>query len=111
MTKKNRGRMNEQIEAKSQEVFGLVITQMELRLMPYIQYVMVNEQRLEPNKINSDERRILQSWRERGWIEGGASGLSITKEFWDGMLEMIWLGYVCGEAKDAENTVSEMLGA
>lgn len=62
--------------------------------MPYIQFVMMNEQRIDPRKINEKERDILSGWRARGWIEGGASELSVTKEFWDAMSEILWLGYV-----------------
>lgn len=72
------------------------ITRNELRLMAYIQYVMMNEQKIDIAKLNDDDRNILSLWREAGWIEGGASGLAITKEFWNAMCEILWLGYVVG---------------
>lgn len=62
--------------------------------MPYVMDVMVNNQRIDPNKINSDERHMLANWRQQGWIEGGAGGLIITKEFWDAITQILWLGYV-----------------
>ncbi len=73
---------------------GYEINQTELRLMPYIQYTMVNTQKIDIRSINSEERKILTKWREKGYIEGGAGGLNITKEFWNIICRIIMLGYV-----------------
>ena len=89
-----RGQLTEHIKMRSKELLGYDITRSELRLMPYIQYVMTNGQRIEPAKCNQEDRAILSKWREAGHIEGGASGLAITKEFWDIICALIWLGYV-----------------
>ena len=89
-----RGQLTDRIKQKSKELLKYEITTTELRLMPYIQFTMVNNQKIEPIKINEEERKILSKWRELGYIEGGASGLSITKEFWDIINEIIFLGYV-----------------
>lgn len=89
-----RGQITETIKAKSKELLGYEIDQKELRLMPYIQYVMMNEQRLDPNKISQEERAILRKWKDAGHVEGGASGLAITKEFWDILNQILWLGYI-----------------
>lgn len=62
--------------------------------MPYVHYVMMNEQKLDPRKINQEERLILQKWKEEGHIEGGACGLAITKEFWDAMNAILFETYV-----------------
>ena len=66
--------------------------------MAYVQYVMMNEQRLDPRKCNGDDRRVLQLWKDEGHIEGGASGLAITREFWDAMAAILWFAYVIGGA-------------
>lgn len=89
-----RGSLTERIKAKSKELLGYEITQAELRLMPYIQYVMVNDQRISIRHCNQDDRDILKKWREAGHIEGGASGLQITEEFWNIICEIVRLGYV-----------------
>lgn len=94
-----RGVLTDEIKKKSKEMVGYEISQRELRLLPYIQYVMTNEQRIDPNKINQEEREILSKWRKKGFIEGGASGLSITKDFWDFVCEAVFLGYVLGGAE------------
>jgi hypothetical protein len=57
-------------------------------------YVMMNDQRFNPRRINQEEREILRRWKEAGHVEGGASGLRITKEFWDILCEIVNLGYV-----------------
>jgi len=90
----NRGELTDRIKKKSEELFGSEITTKELRLLPYLMYVMMNEQRLDPNKINEEERKILRKWKDAGYIEGGASGMLITEEFWKIMTEIIFLGYV-----------------
>lgn len=94
MTQQLRGQLTKRIEDNSKELLGYSISQEELRLMAYIQYVMVNSQTLEINKISPSERKILNKWREKEYIDDGASGLGITREFWDIICEIIFLGYV-----------------
>lgn len=89
-----RGQLTEQVAEKARDLLGRDITVAELRLMPYVQYTMMNDQRLDPNKCNSDDRKVLSLWREEGHIEGGAGGLSMTKDFWDILNEIMWLSYV-----------------
>lgn len=89
-----RGQLTDRIKKKSKELLGYEIGVAELRLMPYVQYVMVNSQKVDIRHINSEDRAILQKWREAGHIEGGASGLQITEEFWNIICEIIRLGYV-----------------
>lgn len=89
-----RGMITPEIQEKARELLSDELYQSELRLMPYIQYQMMNEQRINPNQINAEERKILSRWREKGWISGGASGLEITKHFWDAMNQILWLAYV-----------------
>ena len=89
-----RGQLTDRIKKKSKELLGYEIDRIELRLMPYIQHVMTNEQKIDVNHINQQEREILKKWREAGHIEGGASGLRITEEFWNIVCEIVRLGYV-----------------
>lgn len=90
-----RGAVTNQVKTIANETLGIKeITTKELRLMPYIQYVMMNEQRVDPKFMDPEERAILSDWRSKGWIEGGASGLAITKEFWDAINQILWAGYV-----------------
>ena len=91
----SRGVVTDIVKRVAQETLDIEdISVTELRLMPYIQYVMMDDQRLNPNKIDGKERDILQHWRERGLMTGGASGLAITREFWDGINAILWHAYV-----------------
>lgn len=94
MAEQKRGQLTQRIKDKSLELLGREINQKELRLMPYVQYVMTNSQKIDIRHINAEEREILSKWRKAGYIEGGASGLQITEEFWNAICEIIRLGYV-----------------
>ena len=89
-----RGVLTDRIKEKSIDLLGYEINTTELRLMPYIIHVMMDDQRIDPNKINHEEKAILSKWRKAGHIEGGASGLRITAEFWQIITEIVMLGYV-----------------
>ena len=101
-----RGQLTDRIKAKSIELLGYEISQTELRLMTYAQYTLVNDQRLKPQHISEDEREVLSKWVNKGFVVEGISvrkgrpamsegvKFKVTKQFWDYMLEIIWLGYV-----------------
>ena len=98
-----RGMLTDRIKEKSKELLGYEIDAVELRLMPYVLYVMMNDQALDIRKINGKERDILAKWRSAGHITGGASSMGITKEFWNIICELCFLGYVdLGEDEDHE---------
>lgn len=92
-----RGALTPQIQEIAKKHLGREISSRELRLMPYIQYEAMNSQKIDPNKMNAEERTIWQSWKKQGWVDGGMTGIGITKDFWDTMNEILWLGYVAHE--------------
>lgn len=89
-----RGMLTTDVNTVAEIMIGRKISQAELRLIPYIQYVMCNERAIKPVHINTEEREILSKWKKEGHIAGGASGLSVTKQFWDFMNEVLFLAYV-----------------
>ena len=89
-----RGQLTDRIKKKSKELLGYEIDKTELRLIPYIHYVMCNEQKIKMTHVNEDDRKILSKWKRKKYMEGGVSGLRITREFWDIMNEIMFLGYV-----------------
>ena len=89
-----RGMMNDRAQVAAKKHLGREITLAELRLMPYIQYVMMNSQAIEIAHIGDGEREILSQWRKEGHIEGGASGLAITREFWNAICDILFETYV-----------------
>ncbi len=89
-----RGQLTEQIQELARAYLAREISTDELRLYAYLDYVMKNEQLIKPIHINADDRKVLAVLRSEGQIEGGASGLSMTKEFYDYINQVLWLGYV-----------------
>jgi hypothetical protein len=89
-----RGQLNDEIQKLAKDFLGREITVRELRIYPYLDYTMKNTQKLDPNKINQKDRDILTVLRKEGHIEGGASGLSMSKEFYDYINQVLWFGYI-----------------
>ncbi|HCL3411430.1 TPA: hypothetical protein ACVADE_001382 [Pseudomonas aeruginosa] len=89
-----RGQLTAKVKKEAQRLLGKEITVRELRLMPYVQSVMINEQRIDLRKINEEDRAILSDWRERGWIGGGAAGMTISKSFWKAIHALLLIAYV-----------------
>jgi len=90
----NRGELTGKISRKIEAFTKRPTCVAELRLMPYIQYQMMNEQRIDPARLNETERAILSRWRDAGYIDGGASGLAITRAFWDFINDILFDAYV-----------------
>ena len=93
-TEQRRGQLTERIKARSKELLGYEVDTDELRLMPYIQYVMVNEQRTGRGFLSPQENEILSKWKDKGYTEREGRRLKVTKAFWDIISELIFLGYV-----------------
>ena len=89
-----RGQLTQQIKDRSKELMGYEINRTELRLMPYVLTVMMNMQRIDPRMVNKDDRDIMAKWKKAKYIEGGAGGLNICKEFWNIICEIVMMGYV-----------------
>lgn len=89
-----RGELTPFIKARMEAFLGRETTVAELHLLPYIGFVMVNDRAIKPEKINREERDILALWRAAGYIEGGMSGLSLTREFYDFIQDILFFGYV-----------------
>lgn len=101
-----RGMLNEDAQRLAKEFLGRDITRTELRLYPYLDYLMKNEQKIDPQRLNQEDRDILKVLKQEGHIEGGMSGLAMTKEFYDYINQVLWHTYVVG----AYNPVADALG-
>lgn len=101
-----RGALTNKVQDIAEKELGRPLSSIaELRLLPYLDYVMKNNQKIEPIKINSEERHILHELREQGHIQGGATGLSMTKEFYDAIQQILWQAYVV-QAADEYNAMT-----
>lgn len=92
-----RGQLTDRIKEKSLKLLGYEISETELRLMPYLQYVLVNSERLDRKKINHKEMDILDNWINKKLIVYNVyddNPIKITKKFWNTICELIYLGYV-----------------
>jgi hypothetical protein len=92
-----RGAITDDIQKKAMETIGREITQVELRLMAYVQYTWMNSQSVGREKINRDENKILNQWEAEGFVEldSDIKGRRVypTKRFYDAVSEILWLGY------------------
>ncbi len=89
-----RGALTEKIQELAKGFLGREITVRELRLYPHLDYLMKNDQNIDPRHINKEDRIILGILRKQGHIKGGMSGLAMTKEFYDYINQVLWYGYV-----------------
>lgn len=98
MKKKNvkqvRGQLTPRIKTASQKLLGYKINQIELRLMPYYQFRLLNNQTIDPVHLNEQDFDILHKWQSKKFITITNSRIHISKKFWDAMSELIFLGYV-----------------
>jgi len=97
-----RGQLTENINKIAKKHIGREITQEELRLIPYIQYIMVNEQKIDPRRINADDRVIIEKWKQKGYMDGTKPRLTITKEFWNFMCDILFESYVLNAHEDVK---------
>lgn len=85
----NRGCLTEEIKAK----YGITLKQ--LRLLPYLQYLLMNNMAIDPIKIDDEERKILAKWRDEGKITFSMrKPCTCTIKFWGWMNEILWETYV-----------------
>ncbi|BFU60734.1 MULTISPECIES: hypothetical protein [Rodentibacter] len=89
-----RGKLTDEIKQKSNELLGYEITQQELRLMPYVNYCLLNRKNISRDHIKREELDILTDWEEKGYIKSPISELAVKKEFFFAMNALIFLGYV-----------------
>ena len=94
-----RGQLTDSAKAKMEAFLGRTANPDRIGgCNPYIHFVMMNEQRIDPKKINGEERQILFELRAAGHVEGGASGLAMTREFWDFLCDILFDTYVAHES-------------
>ena len=70
------------------------LTQKELRLIPYVQYLIINHSKVDLLKVDKEELEILNKWTNEDKIYFSINTrLTCTKEFWDFMNEVLWYSY------------------
>ena len=63
--------------------------------MAYLQYVMVNDQKIGIDKVDRADQGIIIAWRDEGYLAGTSLiKMEMTEEFWHIICEIIYWGYV-----------------
>ena len=88
-----RGALTKEVKAVSKKLLGYSITLQELGLIPYVQYVLLNDRRIEREKVNIEESHILETWETKGFLETSYP-MTVSKKFWNAMCEILFLSYV-----------------
>lgn len=89
----SRGTLTPEITKIAKKLLGIDITVEQLRLLPHIQYVVMNSKCVDTSKLSGEEVDIWAEWVDKKWLIPSATGYGISKEFWDAMSEILWLGY------------------
>jgi len=108
MSSQGRGELTARVAEKAKELMGREIDTAELRLMAYLVYVMMNEQRMDADHLNGDDIAVLNNWFIEDRLGTNQEGkLIITKEFWDIVSELMYLGYVDLHKEEEEDNGSK----
>jgi len=90
----SRGCLSQEVQRESEKFLGYKISVVELRLIPYIQFIMANGRKFDDRRVNDEERRILKRWEKEGHLEMNLEGVVVSKGFWDFMCRVLWYSYV-----------------
>lgn len=89
------GKVTDNVARVSIDVLDYAVSQTELRLMPYIQYLVMNGESVDPRKVNDEERAVLATWKRNGWVAGGLSSpIHVSHHFWTAMNAILFEGYI-----------------
>lgn len=92
-----RGKLTDNVQNVAEKYLGRKLkSTMELRFLPYLDYVMKNNGRIDPQKINREERELIEEYSSAGWITRDVD-LNIqvkNKQFYNAIQEILWEAYV-----------------
>lgn len=104
-----RGQLTPRIAAFGQAAFGHEFTQRDLRLIPYLHYVIINHGVINMRKLNEDEWARLQQWEDAGLLAiVGDTITRVTPRLWMAINHLLWLGYATHQVWDAEAPAWEL---
>jgi hypothetical protein len=88
-----RGRFDQGVKDLFKKHLGREGSVIELRLIPYLQYVMVNDKHIERISVSNEEREIIDLLYSEGHIVELAGHVYCTKAYWDFMSEVLYFSY------------------
>ncbi len=96
----DRGKLTNEVLKVSKEQLGYEITVKQLRLLPYIQYLIMNGEPLDPRKLNAEEMSILEYWVDEGVLKNSTGIPHVNKKFYRAMCEILLVGYCLDYVED-----------
>ena len=108
-----RGVLTERIQKLWHKITGGAygdITTGELRLFPYVWTRAMENFNIKREHLRGDDRAILKTWQERGWIgESPMTDLRVSAQWWRIAAAMTYLAYPVGMDNDllVEGTTPE----
>ena len=92
---RDRGILTEEIknDAYIKNWLGREITRDELRLFPYLQYLAVNNGKIDREKITPTEKKIIENLEDSGWLKTEPR-VKPHRKLWNLMCHVIYMGYV-----------------
>lgn len=95
---KERGAMDEEKAKKYEAFLGHPLTLTEMRLVPYVHYCAVNQERIEREKVSPEEKAILEDWTDKGWCICYPFNVEVaaSPEFWKFACDILW-DFYCHE--------------
>lgn len=98
MSKNNRGGFTAKSAAIFKSFFGYEPAGDEAKLLVYLQYVMVNDQHLDRQKLTGDEVGLIAEYLQEGYLyflkDDGGRYLRCTPEFWEMIAGVTYYAYV-----------------
>jgi hypothetical protein len=94
---RQRSGLTNEIQALAIEFLGREITEEEIRLYPYLDYVSKNDCKLDFDRVRKEERDILERLRDEGRIkydhagERGVYWFAISEGFYFFIQRVLWI--------------------
>lgn len=115
----NRGKLTPELESLYFSETGRKLTTVELRLLPYIRHMFIENESIHADRISPEERDILKSLTDSGRIKfarkkscPGYYTVDISEDFYDFINGMVFQSYVvkssCAES-NAVKSYSELM--
>ena len=99
--KPKRGMLTNEAMGCYREATGRELTQVELRLIPFIQYTVINEGTFDGKKVNNKELAVLDDLENAGLIEycreygrPGMFRIVVSGKYWNAMCDVLKICYV-----------------
>ena len=89
----SRGQITDGVKKVSMGQLGYAIDTAELRLMPYLQYCMVNSEAMSERRMNDGDHKVLRKWKGKGFIDSAGLRPKLTKKFYVAIMEILCVAY------------------